>query len=262
MRRVVWAGVIVFIAVLFLSTPFQAQSIDPNTIRVTLRADHQPFGRIVQLLMERYGLSVGFEQSKLDRGHSEYDFHTNLPGKVATQSKVGDGAVVASTTSEQIFKADFHPITIDVRDASLERVMNEIVRQMDNYRWELNQGVVNIVPMKERDSRFEKLLSLNIEKFKIEKGNSVDQITEAILSLPEFRKFVAENNFRVSSVREGFTFVTKAKYGRPLEKTMEFSNLSLRDLLNRITNEKGGGWILKWKRFSNESGKDVIDIDI
>ncbi len=91
---------------------------------------------------------------------------------------------------------------------------------------------------------------------------TIEDITINIVLLPEFRNFMNENNFHFSNIREGTNFVIKAQYGRTLNEEMDFSNLTFRDLLNKITKIKKGGWILKWRYVLKTTGKELIDIDI
>jgi hypothetical protein len=237
-------------------------AVDLNKVTVTIRAEKQPLGAVLRYLMERYDLCIGYEQSMIDRNKSDYDFHTNLPKREPSLTHAIEGDITATTTSEKVFKAPLHPITISFDRATMNEVLDEIVRQMDNYKWEYSNGVVNITPIKGRDSRFEKLLSLKVNNFKLETGRKVEDITTNITLLPEFRKFVTDNNFQLLPVREGFNFVIEAQYGKPIEAEMNFSDITFRDLLNRITRSKRGGWILKWKRFNSKAGREVIDLDI
>ena len=74
--------------------------------------------------------------------------------------------------------------------------MNEIVRQMKNYKWEINDDVVNIFPTKGRDEKFEELLDIkNYQVYFSEKVKVVRDIQlEYIKVLPELIKFISENN--------------------------------------------------------------------
>jgi hypothetical protein len=62
-------------------------------------------------------------------------------------------------------------------------------------------------------------------------------------------------------VRVGTNYFIEAQYGRVIDEGMDFSDLTFRDLLNRITKVKRGGWRLRWKGISY-AGDENIDIDI
>lgn len=240
----------------------QELETDVTDKQITIKMEKQPLGLVFRYLMENYDIPIGFEQSILDRGHIEYSFDTNLPAVATHKQQNADGSVKMSTTSESAFNAKSHPITLDFENGTLKDVFDQIVKQMENYKWEINQGVVNIIPIKGRDERFEKLLELKIKKFTFEKGKTVQDIAANIASLPEFRSFLKENNFHFSDFREGMNFVRKAQYGRTVDSAMDFSNLTFREILNRAAKIKKGGWILKWRYVSKTTGKELIDIDI
>ncbi len=239
----------------------QKKEIDLKDKRITIRMEGQPLGNVFKYLMENYDIPVGFEESTLDRGLPDYVFHANLPGKPEQRMRISD-SVTTTTRAERVFEVQRHPITVTAEDERLEQVFDQIVGQMENYKWEINDGVVNIFPIKGRDERFEKLLGLNIQRFTFEKGQTVRDITTNILALPEFKRFLKENKFFFTGFRQGFNFVIKAQYGRAINVEMDFSNLTFRDLLNKITRIKKGGWILKWKRSMNAPGWEYIDLDI
>jgi hypothetical protein len=43
---------------------------------------------------------------------------------------------------------------------------------------------------------------------------------------------------------------------------MHYQGLSLRQILNKTTYNKGGGWVLRWIGISSETGNEQIDLDI
>ena len=240
----------------------QEKEINLKYKRITIKMEKQPLGLVFRYLMENYDIPIGFEQSVLDRNQIDYYFDTNLPAVATHKQQNTDGSIKMTTTSETAFKAKLHPITLDFENGKFKDIFDQIVQQMENYKWEINDGVVNIFPIKGRDERFEKLLELKINKFTFEKGNTVQDITTNIVLLPEFQNFMKESNFYFSDFREGTNFVIKAQYGRTIDEGMNFSNLTFKELLNKVTKIKKGGWILKWRYVLKTSGKELIDIDI
>ena len=245
-----------------LSVFGQEKEIDLKDKRISIKMEKQPLGVVFRYLMQNYDIPIGFEESILDRDHSEYDFIVNLPAVAKHKMENSDGSVKITTAAERVFKAGLHPITVNAENETLEEVFNQIVKQMENYKWEINDGVVNIFPIKGRDERFEKLLGLNIKKFTFEKGKTIEDITTNIMLLREFLIYRKENQLVFTGARSGANFVLKAQYGKTIDEGMDFSNLTFRELLNKITKIKRGGWILKWKRMSNTTVEEHIDIDI
>ena len=230
--------------------------------RITIRMEAQPLGEVFRYLMKNYDIPVGFEESVLDRGRSDYDFETNGPSVAQLNMKSADGNVKITDTGWRTFRADIHSITLYIEDGRVEEVFDEIVRQMENYKWEINNEVVNIIPIKGRDERFERLLGLRIKRFILEEGKTVEDITKTLQSLPEFASFMQANKLQFTGYREGTNFIVRAQYGRVMGEKMDFSDLTFRDLLNRITKVKRGGWRLKWKWISKTTREEHIDIDI
>src|SRR5215203_911551 len=81
-------------------------------------------------------------------------------------------------------KAKYH-LNIDLENATLENVLNEIVGQEGGYRWELRDSVINIIPITSRDDFVEKLLNTQIPRFDEPKKLEKFQIRDAIVKLPE-----------------------------------------------------------------------------
>jgi hypothetical protein len=144
----------------------------------------------------------------------------------------------------------------------LKEVFDAIVRQMEYYDWEINKDVVNIFPKKGRDQRLKKLLETNISSFKFEQGETIWQITKKIKELPEIGRFLNENNFYFSGERSGLVSILETQYGKKIDVEMNFSNITFKELLNKITKIKRGGWIIKNHGFSKTVRKEYIDIDI
>jgi hypothetical protein len=240
----------------------QEPETDLRNKRITIRMEQQPLGVVFKYLMEKYDIPIGFEQSTLDRELPDYEFHANLPGQPQARTQSADGSITFTTTADRVFEAKSHSITVDAGDERLEKVFDQIVGQMENYKWEINDGVVNIFPVKGRDERFEKLMGLSIQRFTFAEGKTVKDITTSLLALPEFVRFLKDNKLSFTGYRHGANFILKAQYGRRINVGMDFSDLTFRDLLNKITRIKRGGWVLKWKWFMKAPGWELIDIDI
>ncbi len=249
--------------VLVLTVPVMSQEEQTSLKdkRVTIRMEAQPLGVVFRYLMEKYDIPIGFEQSVPDRSHSDYAFQTNLPSSAQYSMRSADGGIRLTDTAQRAFEARTHPITVNVEDGSVAEVFTQIVRQMENYKWEINDGVVNIYPVKGRDKRFEELMGTSVRSFTLEKGKKIYDITTNIMLLPEFRSFLLKYKLRFTGVRVGTNFLVDAQYGRVLDVGMDFSDLTFRDLLNKITRLKRGGWILRLRWITAE-GEEYMDIDI
>lgn len=239
----------------------QGKREDLKEKRITIQMTNERVFNVFLRLMYVYDIPIGFEESTLDKDHSDYFFQTLMPPDDKKKDFPDEPETMSgsSPSSRWTIKDKAHLISLDFREARLEDVLDEIVRQMQNYDWTINDGVVNIFPVKGRDSNLEKLLNLRIRGFGVSKGEEFEAIQPLlVLYLPEFKAFLAENNLFAESDR----YVPS--YGKlPLPVELRFSNLSFKELLNGITRLKRGGWILrtgdKHKKPENKD-KEVIEI--
>ena len=251
--------VVIFVSFIFVlasgvvSVLGQDKSTKLENKLVTIHMVNKPLVTVFARLIYKYDVAIGLEESMLDSDHNHYDFETNVPPEDQKAKFAGDKEFPSG-------RSEFyeHLITVNYKDARLEDVMDDIVKQMKNYDWEINNDVVNIFPVKGQDPKFKKLLDLRIREFAVWKGAEVGIIQPIIvLELREFRSFLAENNLYAESDRSTFAFIK-----RPLPEGMRFSNLTLKELLNAITKSKRGGWILRTGENKKPENKDKKFIDI
>lgn len=241
----------------------QKMEVDLKDKKITIQMEQQPLGLVFRHLIGNYDIPIGFEKSTLDIYNIDYQFETNLSGVGQRRILGKDGKLEINIEVERIFEPKNLWITINAENENLENVLNIIVGQMENYKWEINDGVVNIFPIRGRDQRFEKLMETNIENFTFEKGKTVRIITTNIMKLPEFKKFLDENKLKFNGIRVGSDILMVNSYDKELDTEMNFSNLTFRELLNKITKIKRGGWILKSKGIPRSNTEEEhIDIDI
>jgi len=239
----------------------QGNEVDLQEQRITIRLSKQPLGVVFKYLMETYDISIGFEQSILDRDHSDYSFQTNLPSLAEKRMESLDRRVRLDVEVESFFEAKKHRITVIVENGALKDVFDQIVREMGNYKWEINDGVVNIIPVRGRDERFKELMETEVKNFSLQKGMTVNDITFRIIRSSAFNRWLRINKLHFNPARTGSSILLRAQYGRALDGGMNFSDLNFRELLNKITKSKKGGWILKW-RSTSANGEEHIDLDI
>lgn len=238
----------------------QKNAIDLKDKGITVKMEKIPFGMVLAYLMEIYDVPIGFEESTLDRDNGDSRFSANSPGVAPDRLENIKGVLKIAAFPGS--KPPVHPVTLFAENERLEDVLNSIIKQIENYKWEINDGVVNIYPVKGRDDKFEKLLGLKIKRFSFEKGKPIWEITKNIKALPEFSSFTTANNLHYSGGRSGPESALQEQYGRTIDEGMDFSDLTFRDLLNKITKIKKGSWILKWRFLSKKTGEEYIDIDI
>lgn len=133
-------------------------------------------------------------------------------------------------------------LDIDVKKAPLVEILNLIVQQKPAYMWELREGVINFIPVKERDPFFEKLLTTPVRSFVSPKGNDKFAIRDALLNLPEVNELIKSNGLQV----DRFTSPHKPSiYANDADLSDKSTNF--RSLLNKIIREsEHNSWIVKW----------------
>ena len=109
--------------------------------------------------------------------------------------------------------------------ASVREMLNRIVRPDRRYRWELKDGVVNVMP---QESAGNGLLDVVIQNVSL-KDVDAEQLGTLILDLPEVRAKLGEL---------GLTGSKTSEYDGPLRNLPVFSisktHIVLRDLLNEV----------------------------
>ncbi len=264
-KRIIWSGVLT--GMIFGGSSkcvAQGKELHLDNIagtKIRIEIHEGSFGDVVDRLISKYNIVVGFEESTLDRDHNDYDFLTTIPPKIETTLYRSDGSAAVMVSGKQVFIAKVHKLTLNFENEKLSKVLDSIVSQMDNYKWEINDGVVNIIPTKGRDKNFENLLSLEIKSFYLGEDASRGRVRHQIKILPEVKKFLDENGLRTNGFRTGGVYGDSQ---RPVGYKFDFSNLTLRQLLNKIAKTKGGGWILKKQDIGpiDDDPRLVIEFDI
>jgi hypothetical protein len=221
--------------------------------RITIQMTEKPLYTIFLRLIHKYDIAIGFEESILDRNHGHYYFETNIaPEKWMNEYDSNKEFMPPMPEFKE------HLISVNFKDAKLEDVMNEIVKQMKHYDWEINDDVVNIFPVKGRDARLKKLLDVKVKFFGVGMGDQVGTIQgQILLFLPEFKAFAAENKLEPRTDRPGGAFGM-----RVLPDGMGFTDLTFKQLLNAVTKSKRGGWILQIKNNEEKPGQEFIEVFI
>lgn len=225
--------------------------------RITLKVIDQPLGKVFEKLINQYDIAIGFEESLLDKEHDDYKFEPNIPPQLAKRNDVADESaspkILASISVEWNFNVTDHLITVEAENQELRSVLDNIVGQMKYYQWEIMDGVVNIFPSQARDPHIEHLLELQIESFSLWKDAPLWVIRPRIIEMPEVQTYLNENKLMILRSRLGPKYLN-----RDIGVELKIENVGMRDLLNKITKEKRGGWIIKNKKVKPPEGKNAV----
>lgn len=150
-------------------------------------------------------------------------------------------------------KAQYH-LNIDLENATLEEVLNEIVGQEAGYRWELRDGVINIIPITSRDEFVEKLLNTPIRRFDQPKKLGKFQIRDAVVELPEVVALLKTNGITASHY--GYSYSYPSLYTNK-KVDLSISGTDVRGVLNKVIRESEHNmWMV------SRSGKNLTSLDI
>jgi hypothetical protein len=252
MRKILRLLFLVSIVSTLAGITAMGQDTELRNKRVTIRMKERPLYTVFYRLIEKYDVAIGFEESALDRYHRHYYFETS----VNEDHSVVDAPEKEKEMPPPVIKFRTHLISVDFTDAKLEDVMNSIVKQLQYYDWEISDDVVNIFPKSGRDARLKKLLDTKVHRFALGRGSEEGEIQAALmLFLPEFKKFLADNQLVADTGRYGTTNLDK-----PLANDIVFGDLTFRQLLNAITKQKRGGWMLQIKERSDMPGSEFVEL--
>lgn len=241
----------VFFVVPALGKTSHARRTKLNEKRITIQMANKPLFTVFARLTLKYDIAIGFEESALDSSHSDYFFETNVPSKELRPQFARDKEFVSEDPEVRN-----HLISVDFIDAPLEEVINDIVRQMQHYAWNIKDDVVNIYPIRGRDATLRKLLELRIKEFSAMEGIQVSLLPVLLWRLPEFESFIADHHLRVMRERShALWFLTT-----PLSAQVKLTDLTFGDLLNAVTRIKRGGWILRYNKDYRNEEKNIIEI--
>lgn len=227
--------------------------------RVTINRKNESLGTIFRDLIETYDIPIGFEESIFDRNHSDYLFETNIP---CVTNCIDSSGKERTTIEQTIFKAKDIKFSIEVENEPLENVLNQIVSTMKYYKWEINDDVVNIIPIIGRDKRLEDLLNVKIKSFANVSGSGnlskrIVFISSSIALLPEIKDYLINNNIHLTNGA-----YRSQNNGRDLPDNLMLTNVTLKELLNKITKYKRGGWALRKNPLNQLKNFEVFEIDI
>ena len=133
-------------------------------------------------------------------------------------------------------------VKLEIKNSRLSDILDELVRQAPDYRWDLNDGVINFTPIQERDPFILKALNTRIVSFGPRRGMSRLQLRNAITELPELDKLLKSNN--ISALNFGTSPDT---IHFRLEVDLSIANTDLRGVLNNIVRKNDDKfWVIGW----------------
>lgn len=150
--------------ILLVSSISVGQTTDITATKVKLRLQNVRVGTILGELAIDSEVSIGFEYSDLDRPETR--------------------------------------LSVDETQSTVKELMDHIVKEVPLYKWELRDGVINIVPVRGRNPLLEEFLRLNVREFKGTGDMIKFDLRNHIYDLPEVQLFFQVNNLRTERLRD------------------------------------------------------------
>jgi hypothetical protein len=134
---------------------------------------------------------------------------------------------------------EYQRYSIVPKTLKLKDILDGIVAVEPRYRWEIEDGAVNLMPVEEY-----KMLNVRISEFKMESATILEML-EALKQNPEFKRGLAELKLYepppATDDAGGFVFIIGG--GKPVEPKKRFSvyrrGATVRQLLNEIVHSEG-----------------------
>lgn len=155
----------------------------------------------------------------------EYLTSTEVVSSALKFVNVPGGIIRISSCKEENLTRPWKP-----KDSPLRQVLDLVISADPRYRWEIQEGVVNLLLATGEPP----LLGTLINEFHVEKVTSAKDALGLLLALPEVRKAMAD-----LKLEEGLTLIVSPFSLRPKEFTVSCKNVTLRQALNAIARAQG-----------------------
>ena len=135
-------------------------------------------------------------------------------------------------------------LLVDSKDNSLKEILDSIVKQEPLYRWQLSDGVINFVPVRDRDPFFETLVNTSVSKYDPGRWTIKFQLRDAIGKTPEVKKLLESNN-KVLAKYEDYFYYPSIYTKKRVD--LSASNTTVRGILNQIVRmSEHKSWSIGW----------------
>lgn len=250
MRRISVINFLIAAAILVtgvLSVPCQERVESRSTLEsleITVERTDAPLRFIFQDLIEKYDVPIGFEEASDFIENRDLTFDTNK--KLSSPCPLGTIPPNCIPDRPMVRKT----FTINVKNVKLSVVLDSIAAQLGGYRWEVRDEVVNFVPTLNRSEIIQDFLELKITKFTIPRRTgepTVMDLSFAVMGSPEVKDFSEKRGLKNFTTAESYQ---QNKLVRRPDGLEDLSGIQIVDLLNQITRQKRGGWVVRMQKSS------------
>lgn len=176
---------------------------------------------------------------------------TRAAFKVALNTaRVPGGMVTASSCDTESH------YTLALSGAPLRDVLDAIVATDARYSWEIENGVINLVPR----TGIPAFLNQRITEFKVENAETVYEALDRLLALPEVQRSINELNLGSRLFRGGLGYFEPPQMAERSSRrlTVNRQNITLREALNAIARAQGNA---VWSYTEHRCGLNAFSID-
>lgn len=147
--------------------------------------------------------------------------------------------------------------TLTPSGSSLHDVLEAIIAADPQYRWEVEGGVVNLVP----HGGVPAFLNIRIAKFEVETAGGVNEVLVQLLATPEVRKGVDGLSASSRLLRGGlgyFEIGKESEEGNVQKLSINLKNVTVYEALNAIAKAHGNAI---WSYTEHRCGSDAFSLD-
>ena len=130
---------------------------------------------------------------------------------------------------------------VHLESGTLKEIMNSLIKQEPNFAWEVQDGVVNVYPVRARDGILQAFLETRFKSFSAKKETGRKQIAETIYRAGEINAFLNSRKIKLTVFNRNDLYVADAI------EDLNVSDTNLRNLLNRIVKDRSDSnqWLIQ-----------------
>jgi hypothetical protein len=139
---------------------------------------------------------------------------------------------------------EFTTYTLDLKKGTLKDLLNQFVRQHNQYTWEIKDGAVNIFPKSNfRDPVLDELLKVQISKFSVKENSGCWALVDSLTNTVEVQKVLKTHGITRSGLN--FSGAYFPQVGRRFK--LDVSDMTVKTILNKVIKESPIAkiWLIK-----------------
>lgn len=173
-------------------------------------------------------------QSKSNLTEQLVELHVNKGTFLEALSKLTVESRVPIGFVPKLGHKDLYNLTVDVNKATLRMVLDTIIQQQPDYRWEVRDDVINILPTEASDDFIQTFLSTPVQTFHPPTIPSSPRLRDAVIKLPEVQALLKTTG--ITAERYGYVERYPSLYTKP-NVDLNISGTDVRGVLNKIVRD-------------------------